>query len=194
MRSVALLLLLSCTCVACAADDEPARGPRDAAAPAHGDDAGSDDGGGGLCTRCGACEQSVAFSSVTHVDGPIDYDDLPPAGGEHNPCWGDFRVYETPLADERWVHNLEHGGVVFLYHCPEGCAAEVAELGAFVRKRSQALLTPYPELPARFAAVAWGERLVSPCFDLDAFEAFYAAHVGRAPESVTAPPPAACPD
>jgi len=87
------------------------------------------------------------------------------------------------------VHNLEHGGVVFLHHCDD-CADDVAALDAFANGHAMALSTPYAALPARFAVVAWGVRLVSDCYDPDAFAAFYAAHVDHGPESVSGPPPA----
>ena len=134
----------------------------------------------------------MQLDPAQHVTGTIPYADLPPAGGPHNPCWAAFGVHETPVPAERWVHNLEHGGVVFLYNCPEGCDTEVEQLQTLVDGTPQALLTEYEGLPARFAVVAWGHRLVSDCFDSEAFLAFYADHVDQAPESITAGPPAGC--
>jgi hypothetical protein len=137
-------------------------------------------------------ETTPAFSGAAHVNGPIDYADTPPVGGSHNDCWARWRVYDQELADERWVHNLEHGGVVFLYHCPEGCEAELTQLKGFVTGRTQALLTPYAALPTRFALVSWGVRLSSECFDMARFQEFYRAHVGMAPEQIASDPPASC--
>jgi Protein of unknown function (DUF3105) len=148
-----------------------------------------------VCTRCGACEESVEVVRATHVVGEIDYGDDagPPAGGDHNECWGRWGVHDAPLAAERWVHNLEHGGIAFLYRCTEGCADEVAALERIVAGRPLALLTSYADMSARFAVVSWGHRLVSDCLDEDALLAFYEAHVDRAPESVGSEPPAGCP-
>jgi len=147
----------------------------------------------GLCTSCGACEEDITIASERHVDAPLQYADPPPAGGDHNPCWWSWGPHTKPVPDERWVHNLEHGGVVYLYNCPEGCAAEVEKMSAFVTGRAQALLSPYPDLPVRFAVVSWGHRIVSDCFDQTAFEAFYTKRVDQAPESVPDGPPASCP-
>jgi hypothetical protein len=92
------------------------------------------------------------------------------------------------------VHNLEHGGVVFLYDCPEGCADEVAELTALTGElETFVLLSPYDELPTRFAAVSWGWRYLTDCFARDDFEAFYLRHFDRAPESIPTDPGALCP-
>lgn len=146
-----------------------------------------------LCTSCGACVESQTLEpGAAHVAGGIDYADLPPLGGSHDPCWTRFGIYESEVPDERWVHNLEHGAVVFLYNCPDGCADEIAALEFVASPRPFALVMPYAALPGRFAAVAWGHRLVSECYDEEAFQAFYEAHVNHAPESSTSPPPGGC--
>jgi hypothetical protein len=96
------------------------------------------------------------------------------------------------VPDQCFVHNMEHGGVIFLYDCPEGCASEVAQLETFVNANPLTLLTPYAGLPARFALTSWGKRLVSDCFDLAAFTQFYEASADMAPESVGGNPPREC--
>jgi hypothetical protein len=147
----------------------------------------------GICTATGECEQAIAVRSASHANGPIAYPDPPPVGGDHSPCWGAWGVHDQPLGAEHWVHNLEHGGVVALYHCPAGCAMEVKQLGDWARGRRLALLTEYTALPTRFGVVAWGYRLLSDTLDLRALQAFYDAHVDHAPESIDSPPPSSCP-
>jgi hypothetical protein len=173
---------------ACGGAEAKHRDAGSAEADAGGNDTALDDGGdaaqGAQCAACTECEESVNITSATHRDEDLVYTDLPPAGGDHHPCWVDFGVYDVEVPDERWVHNLEHGGVAFLYHCPDGCDAELEALDQLVRGRTQALLTPYAGLPKRFAAVSWGHRLVVDCFNAEQFEAFYEAHVDRAPESI----------
>jgi hypothetical protein len=129
-----------------------------------------------------------------HVLGDIKYANPPPVGGNHNPCWTTWGVHAEEVADERWVHNLEHGGIVLLYNCKDGCDAEVKQLEALMKTRSYSVLTPYSLMPKRFAIVAWEHRLVSDCLDLDAFKAFYDAHVGQGPEpdNYQNPPVAIC--
>jgi hypothetical protein len=147
-----------------------------------------------ICTADDECEESVTVGPPNHVTGSIAYADRPPAGGEHNPCWGAWGVHDTPLAPERWVHNLEHGGVVFLYRCPDGCPDDVAKLAALVKGRPRTLVTAYPDMKARFAAVAWGVRLLTEKVDLTAYEAFYDAHFDHAFESIDSGPPSGCPE
>src|SRR5690349_9905936 len=123
----------------------------------------------GVCTSCGSCETSFEVDSFNHVTDRIDYADLPPVGGDHNACWTTFGVHKRELDDDYWVHNLEHGAVVFLHNCPDGCDAERAELEAMAEGRPFALVMPYAKLPTRFGVVAWGFRLLSDCFDQPAF-------------------------
>lgn len=162
--------------IACGDDASPSRPP-----PA---DAG--------CTECGGCSEAVPVRSFLHVVGPIEYADSPPASGDHDPCWARWGVHESVVLARNWVHNLEHGGVVFLYDCPDGCEDEVAELRALVEANPRTLLTRYPELPTRFAAVSWGHRLLSDCADRSAFQSFYDSHFDRGRESIGSDPPASC--
>jgi hypothetical protein len=181
--TLAVLALSGCL-VACAEDDPAPRHPRAVGALA--------DDGGLLCTSCGACEDYQNNTIRTHVQGPIDYPDPPPTGGMHDQCWASWGVHDEPLAAERWVHNLEHGGVVLLYDCSDGCDAEVARMQAFVTSHPRTLLTAYAQLPKRFAMVAWDYRIVSDCLDDDVLATFYAEHYDRGPESIPDGPPTIC--
>ena len=146
-----------------------------------------------MCTSCGSCEEYLEVTSFNHVSGAIDYPSLPPVGGDHNACWTTFGVHARELADDYWVHNLEHGAVVLLHNCPDGCAEERAQLEAMTEGRPFALVMPYAKLPTRFGLVAWEYRLLSDCFDETAFAEFYTDHVNQARESTTSPPPSGCP-
>ncbi|MDB4986102.1 MAG: putative rane protein [Myxococcaceae bacterium] len=164
----------------------------------HQPDGARGDAGRGPLTPATACAPVAQVLPVTapayHRTGKIDYPDPPPVGGDHNPCWGKWGVYDasSPLAVEHWVHNLEHGGVVYLYNCADGCADEVAQMASFVDGRTQAILTPYAALPTRFAVVAWGVRITSDCFDKTSFERFYSEHVNHGSEQISSDPPSSC--
>jgi len=148
---------------------------------------------GGLCTSCGACEERLSITGATHVEHEVEYADPPPASGDHHPCWTEWKVHSEAVDDERWVHNLEHGGVVYLHHCRNAaCEEQVNAIAEFVEGRDRALSTPYPDLKTQFAIVAWGHRLVTDCYDEQVFQAFYRAHVDRGPESVASGPPSGC--
>src|SRR5215217_3837704 len=53
--------------------------------------------------------------SAAHVQGPIEYPQVPPVGGPHNPIWVNCGVYEQPVPSEMAVHSLEHGAVWITY-------------------------------------------------------------------------------
>jgi hypothetical protein len=153
-------------------------------------DAASD---AGLCGSCGGCEEKQPTQAGIHTTDPIDYPDPPPTSGPHNPCWARWGVYDTAVAAERWVHNLEHGGVVFLYNCPQGCPADVDTLKQLISTHRRTVLTAYDKLPKRFAVVSWGHRLVTDCVDEAAFNAFYAANFDHGAESNDSQPDVSCP-
>ena len=46
-----------------------------------------------------------------HTEGEVDYEQSPPAGGEHNPVWQNCGYYAEPVRDENAVRSLEHGAV-----------------------------------------------------------------------------------
>jgi len=147
------------------------------------------------CTACGgACDyESLNYASRNHIQTDLLYAGTP-AGGSHHLCWAPWGISTTPVGDEHWVHNLEHGGVAFLYRCTTDCSSEVAQLTDYVSTLpvGTAVMSPEPMLNQRFTVVAWGYRLETDCLDLAAFEAFYIAHQGHGPEATTMPPPPQC--
>ena len=144
------------------------------------------------CEACGGdcLIETFEIANRNHTLSDVDYDTLPPPGGPHDPCWVPWTIYDHQIRTERWVHNLEHGGVVFLYDCPEGCDADVAALTAFVQSlpAGRAVLAPYAEMDRRVAALAWGVRMTTDCVDTEALQTFFDGAVGRAPENLTQDP------
>ena len=156
------------------------------------------DGGGVADLADASCpaevsEEHFPDAGSMHVsrdqDSKLTYADPPPTGGTHSECWADFGVYSEELEDARWVHNLEHGGIVLLYRCPDGCPEEVAQLEAFVKSHPRTILTPYAALPTRFGAVAWEYRLLNPGFDLPSIDRFYTEHFRKGREDIAGGPP-----
>lgn len=135
--------------------------------------------------------EAFDITSARHVDNP-SYPDPPPVGGDHKPCWAPYQVYEEPLPAGNWVHNLEHGAVVLLHNCDVGCDADVEAMARFASVNERTIVTPYRDLPVRFAVVAWGVRLLMDCYDAAATEAFYKEHFNHAPEDVGSGPPDGC--
>lgn len=144
---------------------------------------------------CDLGGQAYEDTQQDHVSGEIVYEDEPPAGGPHDSCWAPWGMHvDDVVAPRNFVHNLEHGGVVFLWDCDD-CATDVATIGDTVdRLGAWAMGTRYPGLRWPFAAVAWGVRGHANCLDADAMTRFYSHNVDRGPESTPRDPSAACVD
>ena len=148
------------------------------------------------CESCdGACMR--AFDSTpehSHIDGDLEYEEEPPFGGNHNPCWTTWGAHEEAVPAENWLHNLEHGGVVFLYDCAGSCDEEKAQLKAYTATlpAGRWVLTPYAPSKFPFSVVSWGQRLELGCFDLPAMQLFFDQNVANGREDVTGNPGSSC--
>jgi len=96
-------------------------------------------------------------NTAGHVQGPVTYDQTPPAGGPHNAIWLNCGIYTEPVPNENAVHDLEHGAVWVTYD-PSLPAESVSKL----RERmpsTYSVLSPYPGLPAPIVLSAWNAQV-----------------------------------
>lgn len=112
----------------------------------------------------------------------------PPAIGPHDPEPVPWGVYDAPVPKEKLVHNLEHGGSLILYNCPQGCPDVVEELRLFAERYpaagSRLIVAPYPQMEAQLALVAWGYLDTFDGLDGERIVLFLDAGLGnRAPEA-----------
>ena len=96
--------------------------------------------------------------TATHVTTEVEYEQNPPAGGDHDPTWQNCGFYTEPVVEENGVHSLEHGAV-WLTYSPDLPAAEVDQLDALTRTNPYLLVSPVEDLPAPLVATAWGLQL-----------------------------------
>jgi len=142
--------------------------------------------------------------SAQHVPEGTDitYDSNPPSSGPHYPIWAAYQTYAKPIARGYYVHDMEHGAVVFLYKCDaaDGCPDVVRALrdasntidtdplcvsdGEGVRVRT--VITPDPLLDVPVAAAAWGYTYRATCVDPPSLAGFAKAHYAQAPENMCA--------
>jgi len=155
-----------------------------------------DDGGG----ACNVEPTTVTGLDQSHlaVCSEVSYPDNPPAGGHHYSQWAAYQSYAFPVPRGFWVHDLEHGAVVYGYNCPDGCADEVAQVQALIdalpadaqcsaETPRRVVLTPDPLLDVRWGVSAWGFTLRADCVDSERFRQFYLNHFARAPENLCNP-------
>jgi hypothetical protein len=109
----------------------------------------------------------------------------PPTGGPHCPTPAACTVFSQPVNECQWVHNLEHGHVVLLYNCPQGCPEIVDQLTAIRNEFSpsdKVVLTPWPPLNSKVAAVVWGWSWSGDSVDHDAITCIFSHQGQDAPE------------
>jgi hypothetical protein len=137
----------------------------------------------------------VAIEKADHVpEGTkVTYASRPPSSGAHFGSWyPSYGVFEDDIPPELWVHNLEHGAVVMLFNCPQGCPDVVAQAKELMlelpkvrnvkRGLPRLLVVPYKEMDAKIAMVSWGYVLELNEFDKDKLKRFFEARVDRGPE------------
>ncbi len=93
-----------------------------------------------------------------HTEEDVNYDQTPPAGGEHNPTWQNAGYYDEPVRNETAVHTLEHGAVWITYS-PDLPQGQVDELQEVANSRECVLVSPYPDLSSPVVASAWGKQI-----------------------------------
>ncbi|MEZ4391125.1 MAG: DUF3105 domain-containing protein [Polyangiales bacterium] len=155
--------------------------------------------------RCNARERQVPTQASPHVDedaGAIAWLTNPPSSGPHFNTWTRFGTFPN-LARGNWVHNLEHGGVVFLYRCAGdagACDAARDELVAASQTipgdpacmpdagdpRLRLVITNDALIETPFAGAAWGWLYAADCVEPSSVRSFFTRHVGQAPEDFCA--------
>ena len=132
----------------------------------------------------------------------VAYDSNPPSSGPHYPFWAAFQEFTTPVDRRYYVHDLEHGAVVFAYRCDDASACvdtvnglrEAAAslpndplcLGPPPAPRVRAVITPDPLLDVPVAAAAWGWTYKADCLDLPSLEDFARQHYAQGTENLCA--------
>jgi len=174
--------------------DAPPDARMDASAPAA--EAGAEAEAGAACHPTIASPPLLPGLHVA-IGSDIQWDSNPPSSGPHYPIWAAYQAYDTPVPRGYYVHDLEHGAIVFLFNCGDaGCPNVVAAFheasdslpddplctmaGEGVRVRT--VITPDPLLDVPVAAAAWGWTYKADCVDLPSLEAFAVAHYGQGPE------------
>ncbi len=156
--------------------------------------------------------EQIPIEPARHIPPgtPAQYLTDPPTSGQHYSVRGEaplpWGFYAREYPPEDWVHNLEHGGVVILYSCPQpqptggaqlietdlSCPDSQSPVQDFISsappdalfQEVKIVATPYPVPGHRYAMVAWGWRLFMDSWDSSLAERFYEAHVDNGPERI----------
>jgi len=185
------------------ATDEPAfDGGEDGDLPGDASVDGDVLGGGSITFLDASCRVEIdepPLLPAIHVaiGSAIQWDSNPPSSGPHYPIWAAYQAYTEPVPRGYYVHDLEHGAIVFLYNCGDaGCPDVVDTLqaasdsipddplctaaGEGVRVRT--VITPDPLIDVPVAAAAWGWVYKAQCADPATLRQFALEHYGQGPE------------
>jgi len=140
------------------------------------------------------------FSAHFPIGTSKNYHTNPPTSGSHYPRWAAYKEYDTPVDRRYYVHNLEHGAIVFLYNCDLVGADECASIKVGLRKaregmaedpsctdkgegvRVRALITPDPKLDVPVAVAAWGWTYRAECLHIPSVSDFAKEHYSHGDE------------
>jgi len=137
--------------------------------------------------RLGFTTTILGRNHILNANQTIEYGFCPPTSGDHYNISGvgPIRAAVYPNTAEQppggWVHNLEHGWVVLLYSCKNGCpsADEMAQMQQWFDQAptpdpasnqgctKEVLVARFDSMTTRFALVAWGRAYLTDNFDLD---------------------------
>jgi len=116
----------------------------------------------------------ISTPSVPH----IPYNSDPPTSGPHTSYLAKWGIHDRPVPKEEQVHNLEDGGVIIQYNCPDGCPELVEKLKAVAQRYDRLILAPYPGMDKRIVLTAWRRLDKFDEFDEQRIVRFIDAHIG----------------
>lgn len=146
-----------------------------------------------------AGEEKFSSQGSYHMpDGgvsPVAYNSTPPTSGPHYSGLAAWRSYTEPQRYETLLHNLEDGGVIVYYQCPDSCPEMLKQLDEIVTPYLNAgrkvILTPndpnfragnsqplHQDLGAQIAVVAWQSLLTMDEVDAQQIRAFIDRYEG----------------
>jgi YVTN family beta-propeller protein len=140
-------------------------------------------GGLGIRPKPGSVARTVPVLPHGYLAHPREphpaYASDPPTSGPRLRSIADWGVHRLPVPPELQAHNLEHGGVLIQYNCPEPCPDLAAQLEEIARQRDFVLVAPYPRMDSRIALTAWGRIETLDDLDPERILRFVDAYAGR---------------
>ncbi len=120
---------------------------------------------------------------------PLTIVHYPPTFGDHYDTPRPPGVYDNPVPEGYFVHDLEHGAIVVLFRCPTGCPDTVNQLKGLMNSlpkerfgQVKVVASPNDRIDHPVALLAWDWEQDLDAFDADAVRTFYRAHVDHGPE------------
>ncbi|WP_225754553.1 DUF3105 domain-containing protein [Actinotalea sp. Marseille-Q4924] len=115
--------------------------------------------------------EEIEIASTLHTEEAVEYELLPPVGGDHHPIWQNCGFYDAPVVEEHAVHSLEHGAVWIAYD-PALEPAQVERLRELSASNPYLLVSPFEDLASPLTLSAWGVQLEVDSVDDERLEPF----------------------
>jgi hypothetical protein len=122
---------------------------------------------------------------VLELEKGFKYNSVPATSGPHSPQTAIYGVYDDPVSEINYVHNLEHGAVAIQYgpNVPEETVLRIQE---YYREDPNGLIVaPLPKLGDQIALTAWTHIAKGKAFDEEVFDTFVEEFGFNGPESCT---------
>jgi hypothetical protein len=143
----------------------------------------------------GCTLKTYPIEGSTHVTTTVKYKTNPPTSGDHNPTPAEDGIYDpgNEPAKEHYVHSLEHGRIQFQYAkgAPQKTIDTLVALYNEPVNGSPGYHAQVFEnntnMPAKVAAVAWGQLLTCDTLNdaaIDAFRDFRERYTDKGPEFI----------
>jgi hypothetical protein len=120
---------------------------------------------------------------VLELEEGFKYNSVPATSGPHSAQTVIYGVYEDPVSEINYVHNLEHGAVGIQYGpgVPEPTVARIQE---YYREDPNGLIVaPHPRLGDQIALTAWRQIAKGKAFNEEVFDTFIDEFGFEGPES-----------
>jgi Protein of unknown function (DUF3105) len=151
-----------------------------------GDDTESAEGAVATIRGAGWTYQQTKNQGRTHVPelaANFKYNTVPATSGQHSNQTVVYGVYDQPVSEINYVHNLEHGAVGMFYG-PDVPEESVARMQEFYNQDPRGLIMALDDrLGDQIALTAWTHIAKGKTFDEEVFDTFIGEFGFRGPES-----------
>lgn len=118
-----------------------------------------------------------------HREGDLTYDETPPVSGQHSPSAAACGIHGEQIADEEYVHSLEHGAVAILYDPQQVDADTITGIEDLAGSYDgETISAPYDGMDQPIYVTSWGERMALDSLDEDAVREYVDTFRGKGPE------------
>ncbi|HZK51620.1 MAG TPA: DUF3105 domain-containing protein [Actinomycetota bacterium] len=120
-----------------------------------------------------------------HTNEPVNYPMTPPVTGDHSQSAAPCGIHGTQIADELYVHSLEHGTVGVLYDPQKVEVETIRDIEALVGEYDdRTIAAPYPGTETPISVTSWNKMMRLDEFEEDTVTEYIDAFRGRGPENL----------